>query len=99
MHPCMFPSAIVVCNQLQSGCKRIFNSKRYRSINFYGIDGYPNVIPPKIRDKLPKFNGTKCESTNKHLQEFKNLMDDYEVHHEVIIMRLFVQSLKGDVRD
>lgn len=90
MCPCMFPSATMVYNQPLSCNKGNFNTRKQRVINFSGINGYPNDIPSDIRDKLPKFSGIKSESTRKHLQESNNLIDDYEVDHEDMIMRLFV---------
>lgn len=72
---------------------------RYKAISFDNICGYPNVMPPKIRDKIPKFSGEKSESANEYLQEFVDVIGEYEIDFEDVVMRLFVQSLKGDERD
>lgn len=69
------------------------------AINFGNICGYPNVVPPKIRDKVPKFNGEGSKSTRKHLEEFIDMMGYYELDCEDVVMKLFVQSLKCDARD
>lgn len=80
-------------------CQGNFSTERYKAISFDKICGYPNIVPPKIRDRIPKFNGEKAESISKHFQEFVDMMGDYELDFEDVVMKLFVQSLKGDARD
>jgi len=99
MHPCEVSSAKIYSSQSQQCNKRSFNIDRYKPINFSGICGYPNALPPKIRFFLPKFNGIKDESAERHLQQFMNVIDDFEIDHEDVVMRLFVQSLDEDARD
>lgn len=41
-----------------------FSTYRYKEISFDNICGYPNVVPPKVREKLPRFGGEKLESTS-----------------------------------
>lgn len=90
MHPCVIPNAITPCNKSQSCSRRNFNSEWYRAIDFGGIYGYLNPIPPKIRKGLPRFNGMKGESAKKHLKKFLEMIENYEVDHEDVIMRLFL---------
>lgn len=78
--------------------KRLFSAARYKALNFNGIRGYPNIVPSEIRKCLPKYNGLNSKSANKHMQVFCDLMEDYEIEAEDVVMKLFVQSLKDDVR-
>lgn len=78
---------------------QIFSTERYRALNFDGIVGYPKLIPPEMRDKLPIFSGMKHESKKMHLKKFSNLIDDYELDDEDVVIRLCVQSLMGEARE
>ena len=78
---------------------RSISTKCYMSLCFDGIHGFPNVIPNDVRDKLPKFNGNHLVSASHHVQEFSDLMGDYEIAHEDLHMKLFVQTLEGDAKD
>jgi hypothetical protein len=66
---------------------------------FNGIHGFSNVIPSDVRNFLPKFNGNHENSASHHVELFTNLMGDYEIAHEDVHMKLFVQTLEGDARD
>lgn len=99
MHPCIVSNAIMPIELPQSCNRRNFNITMYRAINFGVFYGYPNPIPPEIRKGLPKFSGEKSESAEKHLQRFIELIEDYEVDHEDVIIRLFVQSLTDEARE
>jgi len=70
--------------------KKTFFIEKYKALNFKGISGYPNIIPNKIRKCLPKYSGSNSKSANRHLQIFCNLIEDYEVEAEDVVMRLFV---------
>ena len=65
----------------------------------YVLYGFPNVIPNDIRKSLPKFNGKHIVSASHHVQFFSDLMGDYEIAHDDVHMKLFVQILEGDARD
>ena len=39
------------------------------------------------------------DSTNQHIQMFNDLIADFEISHEDVHMKLFVQTLEGDARD
>ena len=78
---------------------RSFSTKRYMPLCFDGIYGFQNVIPNDIRNFLPKFNGNHIVSASHHVQVFSDLMCDYEIAHEDVHMKLFVQTLEGDARD
>ena len=66
---------------------------------FNGIYGFPNPIPGDTRKFLPKFSGNHTISANQHIQMFSDLIGDYEIAHEDVHMKLFVQTLEGDARD
>lgn len=73
--------------------------ERYRQICFLGIPGYPNEIPKGLRDKVTKFVGNNAITSEQHLRDFSSLLNDYEVEHEDVVMKLFVHSLIKDARD
>lgn len=68
-------------------------------MNFVGIPGYPNSIPLNVIKVLPKFSGENFESAYQHARNFSDLMCDYGVEDEDVIMRLFIRSLIGDARE
>ena len=78
---------------------RSISTKRYMPLNFDGIHGFPNIIPNDIRKCLPKFSGDHLVSASHHVELFSDLMGDYEIAHEDMHMKLFVQTLEGDARD
>jgi hypothetical protein len=47
---------------------------------------------------LPKFDGDKTHSTEEHMSVFHDFTDDQFVEHDDVFMRLFFQTLEGDVR-
>lgn len=61
---------------------------------FNGIYGFPNVIPNDIRKSLPKFSGNHIVSISQHVQVFSDFMHDYEISHEDVHMKLFVQNFR-----
>lgn len=78
---------------------RSISTKRYIPLCFNGILGFLNVIPIDIRKILPKFNGNLDVSASHRVELFIDLMGDYEITHEDVHMKLFVQTLEGDARD
>ena len=48
---------------------------------------------------MPKFGGNHENSTSHHVQLFSDLVGDFEIAHEDIQMKLFVQTLEDDARD
>ena len=78
---------------------RPFSTKRYMPLFFDGIYGFLNVIPNDVRNNLSKFNWNHTISASHHVELFSDLMGDYEIAHEDVHMKLFVQTLEGDARD
>jgi hypothetical protein len=73
---------------------------RFSPLDFTNVYGFPNNVPNiKIwEDVLPKFGGYVDNNLAQHLFEFHNLMDELNVHHEYILMKLFIFSLEIDAR-
>lgn len=86
-------------NTSQRFQRRHMQLEGYRQISFDGILGYPNAFPKDIRDKVPKFLGNNAISCEEHLRLFIDMLNDYEVEHEDVVLKLFVQSLVEDARD
>lgn len=52
-----------------------------------------------LRDKFSKFVCNNAITGKEHLRAFTDKLNDYEVEHEDVVMKLFVQSLTKDARD
>jgi len=48
---------------------------------------------------VPKFLGNNTMSGEDHLKAFQNVMDNFEVEHEDVFMKLFMQSLVDEARE
>ena len=73
--------------------------ENYRQISFVGIPGAPHPILFDLRDKVVKFLGNNAVIGEENLRIFIDMLNDYEVEHEDVVMKLFVHSLTKDVRD
>ncbi|XP_059066259.1 uncharacterized protein LOC131857591 [Cryptomeria japonica] len=62
-------------------------------------ESYLNHVPIQMRDKLHKFAINNAISAKKHLKSFGDMINDYVIANEDVIMKLFVQSLVEDARD
>ncbi|XP_059066166.1 uncharacterized protein LOC131857519 [Cryptomeria japonica] len=79
------------------GGRRPMSIERYRQLDFTSIVGYPNQITKDLRSTIPKFSGNGIDSAKQHAVNVKNIIEEFEVPHEDIFMKLFVQSLIEDV--
>jgi hypothetical protein len=65
---------------------------------FSTIPSFPNVFssPNEWGDYFPIFG--KCEEDNlaQNLSEFHELMHQWEIHHEDVLLKMFMFSLAGD---
>ena len=52
-----------------------------------------------MRKRLPRFYGNNAITFEDHLRNFLDIMGDYEVEAEDVIMKLCVQSLIEDARE
>jgi hypothetical protein len=75
-------------------------ARRFAPFNFSAIPSFPNVVPSPNEwgDYLPIFE--KCEEDDpaQHLSEFHELMRKWEIHHEDVLLKMFMFSLAGDAR-
>jgi hypothetical protein len=73
---------------------------RFAPLDFTNVYGFPNtVLDIKIwEDVLPKFGRYVDDNPAQHLFEFHKLMDELNVHHEDVLMNLFMFSLERDTR-
>jgi hypothetical protein len=73
---------------------------RFAPLDFANVYGFPNTVPDiKIwGDILPKFGEDEDENPGQHLFEFHKLMEELNVHHEDVLMKLFMFSLEKDAR-
>jgi hypothetical protein len=51
----------------------------------------------EYRDRLPKFTGSNTIFVEDHLNAFLKFVDDLEIEHEDVVMKMFMQTLEGDV--
>jgi hypothetical protein len=55
-------------------------------------------LPENHMKYFPKFDGDKTRLAEEHMSAFQDFTDDHFVEHDDAFMRLFVQTLGGDVR-
>ena len=68
----------------------------YRQMSFVGILGAPHPISFDLRDKVVKFSGNNVVTSEENLRIFIDMLNDFEVEHEDVMMKLFVRSLTED---
>jgi hypothetical protein len=76
-------------------------ARRFSPFNFSVVPGFPNVVPTvdEWGDYLPIFRERKEDNPARHLHEFHELMHQWEIHHEDVLMKMFMFSLDGDARE
>ena len=85
--------------QLVSEIPRSISTKWYMTLSFNFTHGFLNFIPNDIRKCFLKFSGNHFVLASHHVDFFSDLMGDYEIAHEDIHIKLFVQTLEGVARD
>jgi hypothetical protein len=65
----------------------------YKPLNMATIPGYPNAMPKESNKWLPKFPGNNVVTVEDHLYTIGWDMDNVEVEHEDVAMRLLASSL------
>jgi hypothetical protein len=75
-------------------------ARRFAPFNFSAIPGFPNVVPSPNEwgDYLPRFREREEDNPAQHLWEFHELMHQWEIHHEDVLLKMFMFSLVGDAR-
>jgi hypothetical protein len=73
---------------------------KFAPLNFVDIPGFPNVVPTidEWRDYLTGFKEKKDDHPTQHLIKFHKCMDQFHIHHEDVLMKMFMYSLEGDAR-
>jgi len=73
---------------------------RFPPLDCTNVYGFPNVVLDiKIWEYvLRKFGGYVDDTLAQQLLEFHKLMDELDVHHEDVLMKLFMFSLERDAR-
>jgi hypothetical protein len=76
-------------------------AQRFSPFNFSDVLGFPNVVPSpnEWNDYFPIFRENKEDNPAQHLREFHELMHQWEIHHEDVLMNMFMFLLVGDARE
>jgi len=79
---------------------KVILARRFVPLNFSSIDGYPHPMPQIDEWKylLPIFYEGENDNPIEHVHEFHYLMQQLDIHHENILMKMFMYSLDGDAR-
>jgi hypothetical protein len=64
-------------------------AQRFAPFDFYVVSGFPNVVPTMDEwgDYLSIFREHKEENLVQHLHEFHELMHQWEIHHEDVLLK------------
>lgn len=68
---------------------------RYTPLN---LPANPGAMPKYYQSKIPSFEGTGTYTTQQHTNKMTNYFESYEIDDDGVRMKVFVQSLTGDVR-
>jgi hypothetical protein len=73
---------------------------RFVTLEFTNSFGFPNVVTDikEWGEHLPSFRKDKYDNHAQHLFEFHKLMHQLDIHHEDVLMKLFMFSLGWDAR-
>jgi hypothetical protein len=76
-------------------------AQRFSPFNFSYVYDFPNVVPTMDEwgDFLPRFREHRDDNPIEHLLEFHELMHQWGIHHEDVLMNMFMYSLEGDARE
>jgi hypothetical protein len=72
-------------------------ARRFSPLNFSIVPGFPNVVPTMDvwGDYLPRFREDKDDNPTDYLLEFHEVMHKLGIHHEDVLMNIFMYSLEG----
>jgi hypothetical protein len=76
-------------------------AQRFAPFDFSVVSGFPNVVPTMDEwgDYFPIFRECKEDNPAQHLCEFHELMHQWEIHHEDVLLKMFMFSLVGDAHE
>jgi hypothetical protein len=67
---------------------------RYGPLN---LPQHVHDLPENYLKLLPKYDGEKTHSTKEHIAAFQEFTENLFVEHDNVFMRIFVQTLEGDI--
>ena len=73
-------------------------ARRFAPLNSFAVLGFPHPIPHMSEwgDFLPIFIERKEDNLAEHLIKFHHCMDQRDLHHDDVLMKMFMHSLDGD---
>jgi hypothetical protein len=76
-------------------------ARRFSPFNFSIVPGFPNVVPSPNEwgHYFPIFRERKEDNPSWNLHEFHELMYQWGIHHEDILLKMLMFSLVGDARE
>jgi hypothetical protein len=71
---------------------------RFAPLDLKNVFGFPNIVLDiKVwEDILPNFREYVDDNLAQHLFEFHKFIDQTDIHHEYVLMKMFMFSLGGD---
>ena len=83
-----------------SKCFETMLAKRFALLNFSNVPGFPNTVPiiDEWGDFLPRFQEKEEDNLAHHVIKFHQYMDQLSIHHEDVLMKMFMYSLDGCAR-
>jgi hypothetical protein len=73
-------------------------TRRFAPFSFSFVLDFPNVVPTMDEwgDFFPRFREHRDDNLAKHMLEFHEIMHQWGIHHEDVLMKMFMYSLEGD---
>ena len=73
---------------------------RFSTLKFSAIAEFPNDVPTMDEwgDFLPHFREKEEDNSTHHVIKFHQCMDQLSIHHEDVLMKMFMYSLDGCAR-
>jgi len=67
-------------------------AQRFSPFNFSIVPGFPNVVPTidEWDDFFPRFREHRDDNHVEHFLDFRELMHQWGVHHEDVLMKMFM---------
>ena len=75
-------------------------AQRFAPFNFSDVPGFPHEVPTMDEwgDFLPRFREEEEDNPAYHVLKFHQYMDQLNIHHEDVLMKMFMYSLDGSAR-
>lgn len=70
-------------------------ANRYAPLNLHAN---PGAMPQNYQSKITYFDGTGTYTAQQHTKKMTDYFENYEIDDDDVRMKVFVQSLTGDVR-